>query len=173
MSAPVSSFSLPPPVSSLPHAAEAYHIPSLGYRIVVATLRLVPLIVVLVGIPVAALTYLQSRSITLPVSINTVLVYGVLLCAMSTARYILRPTRAYGPVSMATAAVTIVFFLTLLVQSTYHLGVPQSTAVISVTYTDLIEILLVVPVLALVAGLVTTIEDLRSPTERLQFDFPP
>lgn len=164
---------IPPTVVTPPRTVESYRIPSLGYRIVVAALRLVPLFVVLVGLPVAALLYLQSRSIELPVSVTTVVVFGIAMCAMSTARYVSRPTRAYGPVSIASALVTLTFLLVLLIQSTYQFGVPETSATIAVTYTRLVEVLLLVPLFSLLASIVTTVEDLRSPGERLPFDFPP
>jgi hypothetical protein len=173
MSTPGVTATVPPVVAGPARTIESYRIPSLGYRIVVAAVRLVPLVVVLVGLPVAALTYLQSRSLSLPVSVDTVMAYGIALCAISTARYIAKPTRAYGPISVASSVVTLAFLVTLLLQSTYNFGVPQTSAVISLTYRDLIEVLLAVPVFSLAAGLVTTIQDLRSPYERLPFDFPP
>lgn len=162
-----------PTVSEPPRTVEAYRLPSLGYRIVVAAIRLVPLVLVLVAFPVAVLTYLASRSIVLPVSIPTVTVFGLAICAASTARYLARPTRAYGPTSMLTASLEIAYLLTLLLQSTYRFDVPQSSVTISVTYSRLLEILLAVPALWLGASIVTTVEDFRSPTERFPFDFPP
>jgi hypothetical protein len=163
-----------PPISEGPvPTIESYRIPPLGYRIVVAAVRLVPLVVALIGLPVAALTFLQSHSIALPISIDTLMFYAIAICAISTARYIAKPTPWYGPISLASAAVTLAFLLTLLLQATYQFGVPQTSASISVTYRDLIEVLLVIPILSLAASLVTTLEDSRSPSERLPYDFPP
>lgn len=148
-------------------------IPSLGYRILVGTARLVGLLVALVGLPVAALAYLDARGIALPVSIATVTVAGVAISALSTARYVLRPTRAYGPVSLATSVVTVVYLITIWAQGTYRLAVPGSSVSLSVGYTTLLELVLLVPALALLGAVLTTIEDLSAPGERLPFDYPP
>jgi hypothetical protein len=159
------------PAEPRTHAGMA-QIPSLGYRILAGGARLVPLVVVLIGLPVAGLNYLASRQISLPVSVATVTAYGIAISALSTARYIVKPTRAYGPVSMATSAVAFAYLFTLWLQATYRISVPNSAVSISVGFVELVDLLLLVPALALLAGLLTSVEDLRSPTERLPFDFP-
>jgi hypothetical protein len=156
-----------------PPRPEAYQVPSLGYRILAGGARLVPLLVVLVGLPVAGLQYLAAHQVSLPVSVVTVAAYGVAISALSTVRYVVKPTRAYGPVSMATSAVAFSYLFTLWLQATYRISVPTSAVTISVGYVELIDLLLLVPALTLVAGLLASVEDLRSPMERLPFDFPP
>jgi hypothetical protein len=151
---------------------ESYHVPSLEFRILASALRLVPLLILFVGIPVAILEYLSSRQISLPVSVATVEFFGVAIAILSTARYIAKPTAAFGPVSMATSVVTLAYLFTLWLQATYRIAVPSSSVTISVGYADLVALLILVPALALIAGLLTSIEDLRSPRERLPFDFP-
>lgn len=150
-----------------------YRIPSLGYRILVGGLRLVPWILLLVGLPVGVLTYANSRGIALPVSILTVTAFGIALAVLSTLRYVLKPTRLFGPVSMLTSGVTIAYLLQLLAASPYRFAIPRTGAGIGLGFASLVVVLLLVPILALASGLVTTIEDLRSPRERLPFDFPP
>ncbi len=158
---------LPPPPLPVP-----YRIPSLGYRLTIGSFRFLLWVIALVIVPVAVLGYLQKFSLGFPISIDTEVVYGLVLSALLTARYVVKPTRAYGPVGIAAAAVTIAFFVTLLLQATYHLSVPQTPLAISVVFARFVELLLIVPSLSLLAALVTTIEDLRFPTERLEFDFP-
>lgn len=160
------------PAPPEPVAPTAYSVPSLGYRILAAAARLVPLLILLVGLPVAALTYLLAQGISLPVSITTVEVAGVLISVLSTARYILRPTAAYGPVSIATSAVSVGYVLVLLAQSTYRISLPNSSLGVDVDYARLLEIVLLVPALTLLASLVTTVEDAKAPKERLPFDYP-
>ena len=150
-----------------------YVVPSLGYRILAGGLRLIPLLVLLVGVPDTALSYLSARGITLPVSVLTVTTGGIAISVLVTARYIFRPTRAYGPLSVLTSGVTLAYLFVLWLGATYHIAVPESSLVLTIGYAELIALLLIVPALALVAGLVTTIEDLRFPGERLPFDFPP
>jgi len=161
----VSAPSAPPPLG--------YRIPSLGYRILAGGLRLLPLLVLLVGLPDAALAFLQSHGIHLPLSILTVTVAGIAIAVLSTARYVFKPTVAYGPLSVATSAVTIAYLLTIFVTSTYVFNVPQHAIAIGIGVMGLIGLLLIAPALSLVAGLVTTIEDVRTPRERLPFDYPP
>lgn len=158
---------LPPPPAPVP-----YRIPSLGYRLSIGSFLFLLLVIALVIIPVAVLGYLQKLSLAFPISIETEVVYGLALSTLLTARYIVQPTRAYGPVGMAAAVVTIAFLVTVLLQSTYHLNVPQTSLALSLVFTRFVELLLIVPVLSLVAAVVTTIEDVRFPTERLEFDYP-
>lgn len=149
-----------------------YRIPSLGYRILAGGLRLVPLLVLLVGLPDAILAYLTSWGVALPVSEITVTVAGVVIAVLSTATYIARPTGAYGPLGMATSGVVAVYLLVLWEGASYHLTIPNSSVVLTIGYADLILLFLIAPAIGIVVGLVTTVEDLRHPGERLPFDFP-
>lgn len=150
-----------------------YRIPSLGWRITVGALRMIPLVLLLVGLPAALLTFVSSHGIALPVSILTVTIFGVALSALSTARYISKPYRVYGPICIAASAVALIYVLILLASSTYTFSIPNSPVTLTLSYTELIELLLIVPLLGLAAGVVTAIEDARAPQERLPFDFPP
>ena len=153
--------------------SEGYVIPSLGYRILAGGLRLVPLLVLLVGVPDTALAFLSAQGISLPGATVVVTTGGIAISVLVTARYILRPTRAYGPLSVLTSAVTLAYLFVLWLGATYHITVPDSSVDLTIGYARLFGLLLLVPALALVAGFVTTVEDLRSPGERLPFDFPP
>lgn len=150
-----------------------YQIPSLGWRILGGALRLIPLVLLLIGVPVAILTFLQSNGISLPIPIPTVELIGVVITVLIVARYIFKPSGAYGPLAMATAAVTIVYLYLILVDATYHLTIPGSGVSVAIGYTDLILVLLAVPALTLAAGVLTLIEDASHPRERWPFDFPP
>lgn len=154
-------------------APVGYQIPSLGYRILAGGLLLVPLLVLLVVIPDAALAYLASHGIAWPISRVTVTVGGIAISVLTTARYVFKPTRAYGPLSVATSGASLAYLFVVWLGATYHIAVPNSSVVLTIGYAELVELLLLVPAIALVAGLVTTIEDLRFPRERLPFDFPP
>jgi hypothetical protein len=156
-----------------PEAVGSYRIPSLGWRILGGALRLVPLAVILIGLPVAALTFVQSHGISLPVPILTVEYAGIAITALIVARYVLKPTTLYGPFCVATSAVTLLYLWVILVDATYRIAIPGADVSISVSYGDLIVLLMVGPALALTAGLLTTAEDARAPKERLPYDFPP
>jgi hypothetical protein len=160
----VSASGAPPPAG--------YRIPSLGYRILAGGLLLLPLLVLLVGLPDGLLAFLQSKGINLPISILTVTLAGLAIAVLSTARYILKPTRAYGPVWMAGSAVAIAYLLTIYAAGSFVFNVPGHAIAIGIGFAGLIGLLLIVPALSLCAGIVTTVEDWRSPGERLPFDFP-
>ena len=159
--------------SGPPVVPGGYHVASLGYRVLVGGLRLIPLLILLVGLPDAALAYLSSHGIALPVSVLTVTVAGITIGVLSTVRYLVRPTRAYGPVSILTSAVVLAYLFVLWLGASYRVAVPSSSVVLTIGYADLIGLLLIVPALGVAAGLVTSVEDLLSPGERLPFDFPP
>jgi hypothetical protein len=161
----------PSPPSSVPTPG-TYRIPSLGWRILGGALRLIPLVVILIGIPVGILTFLQAHGIALPVPLAIVEYAGIAITILVVARYIFKPTAAFGPLSIATAAVTIVYLYLILLDATYHLGIPGSGVTITIGYENLILLLLIVPALALAAGVVTLLEDATAPRERLPFDFP-
>jgi len=149
-----------------------YRIPSLGFRILAGGLRLLPLLILLVGLPDGVLAFLQSKGIALPISILTVTVAGFAIAVLSTLRYILKPTRAYGPVSIAASTVAILYLLTIYEAGTFVFNVPGHTIALGIGLAGLIALLLLVPALSLLAGIVTTVEDWRAPGERLPFDFP-
>lgn len=157
-------------VSATPTALA--QVPSLGYRILGGTARLVLLLIVLVGIPSAALAYVGSFGIPLPVSIATVVGAGGVIAVLSTAKYIARPTRGYGPLSVATSLASLGYLVVLGLNATYRIGVPGHAASISVSYLWLVDLLLLVPAIGLIAGVVTTLEDARRPGERLAYDYP-
>jgi hypothetical protein len=162
------------------HAAEPYgtpptgqyRVPSWGWRILGGALRLVPLALLLIGVPVGILTFLQSNGVSTPFPIVIVELAGVALTALIVMRYIFRPTSLYGPLAIAVSTVSLVYLYYILEHSMYTLRVPNADVAIGVTYTDLVLLLMIVPALTLVAGVVTTIEDVARPRERLPFDFP-
>lgn len=152
--------------------ALGYRIPSLPYRILIAALRAVLSFVFFVAVPVAALAYIHSRGIAIPVSIAAVTTWGIVLLALSAAKYVLKPTVAYGPLSVALALVFFLYLYYLLSLSPYRFVVPGGTVSLAAGYALFIEILMIVPVVEMIAGFLTTVEDLWSPRERLPFDYP-
>lgn len=157
-----------------PRASEAsgYHIPSLGYRIFVAGFRLILWFVAFIALPVAVLAYVHSRGVAIPVSTVAVTTWGLALTVLSTARYVLKPTVAYGPLSIAVAGVLFAYLYYLILLSPYQFVLPGGSASIAAGYSMFLEILLIVPAVDLVAGVLTTIEDATHPGERLPFDYP-
>lgn len=162
--------SAPPPTA--PRAAPGYHVPSLGYRILVAALRLIPAFFVLVILPVAALTFVHSKGVAVPISTLAVTEWGILLVALGAARYILRPTRAFGPVSIAASAVALLYLVYAVSLSPYRLTIPGGSASIAAGYALFLELLMIIPAIGIVVGVLVTAEDARSPSERLIFEYP-
>ncbi len=161
-----------PAAGPSPSGGPGYRIPSLGYRILVSGLRLIPLLVLLVGLPVGLLSFFSAHGLTIPVSILTVTTFGIVLAVLSAVRYVVKPTRAFGPVSIVASGAAILYLWYLLQTSPFHLAIPGSSVSFSLGFGDLVLALMLVPGFGVLAGIVTTIEDARSPTERLPFDFP-
>jgi hypothetical protein len=170
-SAPATPAPAAPPTRAAPPPA-GYQVPPLGWRILGGGLRLVPMIVLLIGLPVGLLSFLQSHGISPPIPILTIEYFGIALSILITLRYILKPTAAYGPLAIATAAVSLVYLYLLLLTATYALTIPNADVTLSVGYSDLILLLMIGPALALTAGVLTLVEDLSHPKERLPFDYP-
>jgi hypothetical protein len=172
MTSGVQEWTPPAPASETP-AAPLYRTPSWAFRGAIGGIRLIFLIILLVALPVGLINFLHSFKIPFPISVQTEILYGVTISVLLTARYMLRPTRVYGPMCIATALVTIAFFVLLLSVSPYILSIPNTSASISLGFGLLLLLLLIVPALSLIAGVVTTVEDIRRPTERLAVEFPP
>jgi hypothetical protein len=149
-----------------------YRVPSWGWRILGGALRLVPLVLLLIGLPVALLTFLQSNGISIPYPIAVVELAGIALTILIVARYMFKPTALFGPLAMAVAGVSLAYLYYLYEHSTYVLRIPNAPVAIGLTYSDLILLLMIVPALGLAAGAITTVEDVRRPRERLPFDYP-
>jgi hypothetical protein len=171
VSAPAAASATSPPPTAAPPPA-GYQVPSLGWRILGGALRLIPMIVLVIGLPVAVFSFLQSHGISPPIPILTVEYFGIALSILITLRYILKPTGAYGPLAIATAGVSLGYLYLLLITATYAITIPNADVTLSVGYSRLILILMIGPALALTAGVLTLIEDLNHPKERLPFDYP-
>ena len=163
--APGATVASPPPVTG-------YLVPSLGWRILSGGLRLIPLAILLIGLPVAILTFLAGYGIPPPLPILWVELAGVVLVVLLTARYIAGPSIAYGPLAMATSAATLGYLYVIFVRATYHFPIPGSGVTISIGYAPLVLLLMFGPGLAFVAGALTFAEDWNRPNERLPFDYP-
>lgn len=161
----------PTPLGSVPPGV-GYNVPSLGWRILGGGLRLIPLLIALVGLPVAALTFLSAHGIAPPIPIATVEYAGIAIAVLVTLRYILKPTAAYGPLSVATSAVGLLYLYVIWLGATYRVSIGNSGAGIQLGYADLILLLMIGPALALIAGIVTTYADVAHPGQRLPFDYP-
>ncbi|MGA8709729.1 MAG: hypothetical protein ACLP8Y_08270 [Thermoplasmata archaeon] len=162
----------PPPAFTPPRGAPGYRVPSLGYRILVAALRLIPAFFLLIILPVAALTFVNAHGIALPISTLAVSEWGIALIALGAARYILRPTRAFGPVSIVASGVALLYLLYAVSLSPYRLTIPGGSASIAAGYALFLELMMIIPAIGILVGALVTVEDATGHTERLVFDFP-
>lgn len=147
-------------------------IPSLARRLIVAGFLLVPLLIFWVGLPTLALSELGSHGVDSSLGIQTVSIAGAILSVLVAARYVVRPTRAYGPVLFISAVATSAYLLAIVPFAHLSLTI-GGTLSLTLDYGPALVLLAIVPVFAAAAGLVTTVEDGMRPGERLRFDYPP
>jgi len=152
-------------------ATVPYRVPSVGRRIAVAVLRLVPLLFVFVVVPYLLLRRLDAIGVGTALSWPVLAIAGTVLAVLSTARYLARPTRAYGPLSVLQSAVGLLYLLYLASAATARVAFGGGVT-FTIGYAEIFWILTVVPVVGIGAGLVTTVEDFRHPGERLPWEFP-
>ena len=129
------------------------------------------LAVVLAVIPFEVVQRLGGFGVTTGATAAELFAAGIVLAALAGARSFAKPTRAYGPVSLVTAAAGIGYLLWLAGRATVAIA-PTADVGIALGYGTILELLAIAPALGLVAALVTTIEDARHPGERLPFDYP-
>jgi hypothetical protein len=158
-------------MSAGPPTAPAARIPSLGRRAVLGVLLLVPLLVLWVGIPYAVLTTLHGFGVSSGLDLVTVTVVGAVIAVLGAARYVLKPTRAFGPVAVLTSVTAVVYLLALSPYASFAVSIGK-TATLSITYGAILSLLAIVPGIRAVSALVTTVEDGLHPGERLPYDFP-
>ncbi|MCI4317839.1 MAG: hypothetical protein L3J96_04810 [Thermoplasmata archaeon] len=146
-------------------------IPSLQRRLIIGSLRMIPVLILIVAAPIGAIQFLSSHNITVPVSILQVTLAGVLLSFLGASKYVTRPTRAYGPVWMAYSgfALLYLFYLVPLASATLHFS-GSNTATFG--FAGVILLLMLVPGISFAAALVTTVEDRVRPGERVRLDYP-
>ncbi len=168
MSGPVESWQ---PGTTLPGEAR-FQLPSLVGRCVVGALLTIVLFLLLVILPVAILNLLEPHGLTVPIPVNTIQVAGILIAFLAGARHILKPSRAFGPISIALSLVTVLYLWSILPDTSIGIA-PGGSFGIVIGFATLLTLLLVVPGLALIAGAITTYEDFRHPGERLAIDYPP
>ncbi len=146
-------------------------LPPLRTRLLLGLLLLLASIAVTVGAPAYLLHLLGEGHGYSSVNDLQIVVGGTVVSILSTAAYVARPTRAFGPLSAARSA-ALILYLTLLA-SNATLTIPlggASTA--TVTYSGMLLALSVVPLLWLMSALLVTLSDIWDPVARLRIDFP-
>ncbi|MCI4337217.1 MAG: hypothetical protein L3K17_08535 [Thermoplasmata archaeon] len=147
-------------------------VPSLARRLVVGALIMLPLLVFWVGLPTIALEQLGNRGVSSSLGVATISAVGLLLAFLGAARYVAKPTRAYGPLEFLGAVAMSAYLLAIVPFANLHLSVGNSVD-LTLNYAPLLELLAIIPAFAAAAALLTTVEDGLRPGERLPFDYPP
>jgi hypothetical protein len=125
---------------------------------------------ILIGlVPYYAELFAARLGLGAPVDPSVLLFFGALLAVLTGVAFALKPTNAWGPACITVALVGLGYLAYLLQHPAFvvtfsHFGV-------AITYRDLLELLLIPPFISLVAGIVTTVEDVRNPGERARIMF--
>lgn len=146
-------------------------LPSVPRRVALGLLRVVPVLVLLVGIPTLVLNQLTAAGIRSNIGLLAVSLGGLLFTAFSTARYIVRPTRAFGPVGIARGGAAFAYLYYLLPSASLVIPAGAHSS-LTIGYGSVIEALLVVPVLMVLTASLVTVQDHRGLAARLRADFP-
>ena len=154
-----------------PAPAPPYRLPSLARRLTIASLLLIPLLVLLVGLPYALLTYVNSLGVTSSIGVASVTIGGAVLAILRAARPVARPTRAFGPIATIGSVAAVLYLVLLSPLASFSVPFGSGSGV-TLSYGRILLALAIAPVIAAVAGVLTTVEDARAPGERLPYDFP-
>ena len=154
-----------------PPDPSTYSIPSAGRRATIAALYLIPGILLYVALPYFGLNALNRYGLSTGYSLGLIVVAGIALAVVGALRYFARPTWAFGPLSIVGSLGTVVYLLLLARSSTISFGVGDS-GTFSLEYGGMMLLFALVPLIRTGSGILTTIEDLARPGERLPYDFP-
>jgi hypothetical protein len=115
--------------------------------------------------------YAKRYGLSAPIDPAFLLVAGAIVSVLAGLSIATKPTRAWGPVRVMSAGFDVIYILYLLQNPVYATTIHGFTIVL--TYSRILELFLIPPAIGLVAGLVTSIGDIRHPWERIQLQFPP
>lgn len=106
--------------------------------------------------------------------VQTLVILGAVVALLSGARTIARPSLRYGPVWLAHQLAKVAYLLVLASGAFFGVAFSNSGTGGSVVlnYSGVIYLFMIGTVIATIAALVGTVEDLKHPGERLPFDFP-
>jgi len=104
-----------------------------------------------------------------PVPTSAIVLSGFLIALLIAARGVLRPTKAFGPVSALGSLVSVLYLLYLAPLASAGVGVDQVG--VTLAFGGLLLLLAIVPFLGLCAGVVAAIEDFARPGERVRYEY--
>lgn len=147
-------------------------IPSLGHRIVVGSLMFIGLLVLIVVLPYEFVNESLLLHGSFGLSIPSIVGIGLLIAILSPAAYVARPTRWYGPLFAVKCVVVLLYLWVLATIAVITISVQWNILGV-LGFGTIIVLAMSIPGLKLVSAVLTTIEDLVRPGERLPWDFPP
>jgi len=161
--------SYPPPNS--PPAPPPYQPPGISGARIAGAVSLTLLYFGLVGLlPFYLEQYAARYGISAPISPTFLLVAGAFVAILAGLSIATKPTRAWGPVRVMSAGFDLIYIFYLLQNPVYTTAIHGFA--ITLTYSRILELFLIPPAIGLIAGVVTTLGDIRHPYERVSFQFP-
>jgi hypothetical protein len=115
--------------------------------------------------------YAAKYGLSAPINPTFLLAAGAIVAILAGLSVATKPTRAWGPVRVLSAGFDLIYIFYLLQNPVYATTIHGF--MISLTYSRILELFLIPPGIGLLAGIVTSIGDIRHPWERIQLQFPP
>ena len=114
--------------------------------------------------------YAARYGLSAAVSPTFLLLAGAVVAILAGLSVATKPTRAWGPVRVMSAGFDIIYIFYLLQNPVYSTTIHGFS--ITLAYTRILELFLIPPAIGLIAGVVTSIGDIRHPWERVRLQFP-
>ncbi len=162
----------PPAIPAAPEHLPPLHRPvSVWRRLPLGIAGAIVLILALVVGPTLGVNLAAMHGISVGVSTTQIALIGGSISILVMARYVAKPTRAFGPLWIAADGAALVSFLFLSTEPAIMANLPNYGEV-TVSFGELWFFLALVPGIRMIGAILTTIEDIRHPGERMPFDFP-
>lgn len=153
-------------------ATEWYQPPGVSGARIAGAVSLTILYFGLVGLlPYYLEQYAARYGLSAPIDPVFLLAAGAIVAILAGLSIATKPTRAWGPVRVMSAGFDIIYIFYLLQNPVYSTTIHGFS--ITLTYTRILELFIIPPLIGLIAGVVTTIGDIRHPGERIHWQFPP
>ena len=153
-------------------ATEWYQPPGVSGARIAGAVSLTILYFGLVGLlPYYLEQYAARYGLSAPIDPVFLLAAGAIVAILAGLSIATKPTRAWGPVRVMSAGFDLIYIFYLLQNPVYATTIHGF--MISLTYSRILELFLIPPGIGLLAGVVTSIGDIRHPWERIQLQFPP
>jgi hypothetical protein len=115
--------------------------------------------------------YAAKYGLSAPIDPAFLLLAGAIVAILAGLSVATKPTRAWGPVRVMSAGFDLIYIFYLLQNPVYATTIHGF--MLTLTYSRILELFLIPPGIGLLAGIVTSIGDIRHPWERIQLQFPP